>query len=148
MKLNLGSGYRKLEGYLNIDNRYECDPDLLCDVLQGLPIDDSSVFEVRAFDFLEHLPLGKTIPVIEEVYRVLVPGGLFASMTPSTDGRGAFQDPTHLSFWNSNSWIYYTDDLHRNLYGIAAKFQGRVWNQVTDEQQHIIHVCGELYAVK
>ena len=31
-----------------------------------------------------------------------------ATLTPSTDGRGAFQDPTHVSFWNSNSFWYYT----------------------------------------
>ncbi len=29
--------------------------------------------------------------------------GWFLSQTPSTDGRGAFQDPTHVSMWNSNS---------------------------------------------
>ena len=28
---------------------------------------------------------------------------------PSTDGRGAFQDPTHVSFWNENSFTYYTE---------------------------------------
>jgi O-antigen biosynthesis protein len=30
-------------------------------------------------------------------------------MTPSTDGRGAWQDPTHLSGWNENSFWYHTD---------------------------------------
>ena len=28
---------------------------------------------------------------------------------PSTDGRGAWQDPTHVSFWNEHSFWYYTD---------------------------------------
>ena len=32
----------------------------------------------------------------------------FLTLTPSTDGRGAFQDPTHVSFRNSNSFWYYT----------------------------------------
>ena len=27
---------------------------------------------------------------------------------PSTDGQGTFQDPTHVSFWNSNSIWFYT----------------------------------------
>ena len=31
------------------------------------------------------------------------------SEIPSTDGRGAFQDPTHVSYWNENSFLYYTD---------------------------------------
>ena len=35
-------------------------------------------------------------------------GGWFLALTPSTDCRGAFQDPANLSFWNSNSFWYYT----------------------------------------
>ena len=27
---------------------------------------------------------------------------------PSTDGRGAWMDPTHISYWNENSFLYYT----------------------------------------
>ncbi len=123
IRLNLGSGYTKIDGYANIDNRKEVNPDLLCDVLEGLPYDDSSVDEVRAFDFLEHIPLGKQVDVITEIWRVLKPGGLFDSFTPSTDGRGAFQDPTHVSFWNRNSWLYYSDPQYRNLYGIKADFE-------------------------
>ena len=28
---------------------------------------------------------------------------------PPTDGRGAWQDPTHVSFWNEHSFWYYTN---------------------------------------
>ena len=78
---------------------------------------------VRAYDFLEHIPIGKVVPVMNEIYRVLKPGGIFESSTPSTDGRGAFQDPTHTSFWNRNSWFYYSIKEYRNLYGIKADFE-------------------------
>ena len=122
--LNLGCGYRHLEGFINIDNRPEVKPDLVCDVAAfGLPYDDNSVDMVRADDFLEHIPIGHVIPVIEDIYRVLKPGGVFESSTPSTDGRGAFQDPTHVSFWNANSWLYYSEPAYRNLYGIKADFE-------------------------
>ncbi len=43
-----------------------------------------------------------------EAHRCLTPGSWFLTLTPSTDARGAFQDPTHVSFWNSNSFWYYT----------------------------------------
>ena len=29
-------------------------------------------------------------------------------LTPGTDGRGAFQNPTYVCFWSSNSFWYYT----------------------------------------
>ena len=30
------------------------------------------------------------------------------ALCPITHGRGAFMDPTHVSYWNENSWWYYT----------------------------------------
>lgn len=143
-RLNLGCGYRKKKGFINIDNRPVVHPDLCCDVTEGLPFDDNSVDEVTAQDFLEHIPIGKTVALIEEIYRVLKPGGTFLSLTPSTDGRGAFQDPTHVSFWNKNSWLYYMDDAYRDLYGTKAKFEGIVQDVNTDPTNNVIHTYTNL----
>jgi predicted SAM-dependent methyltransferase len=146
-KINLGCGYRKMPGYINIDNRPETNPDLCCDILDGLPFEDESVDEVRAHDILEHIPIGKTVGVIEDIYRVLKKGGKFESFTPSTDGRGAFQDPTHVSFWNRNTWMYYMFDHARELYGIRAKFAGSVQDIYTDEANQVIHTFANLTKV-
>lgn len=148
IKLNLGSGYRPLPGFENIDKRKEVNPDMVHDIATGLPYDDNSVEEVRAYDILEHIPIGKTVALIEEIYRVLKPGGKFEHFTPSTDGRGAFQDPDHKSFWNINSWLYFMDDQHRELYGIKAKFEGTNKDEMTSSKMRIIHTHGILYAVK
>ena len=133
-----------MPGYINIDNRPETEPDKCLDILEGLPYADNSVDEVRAHDILEHIPIGKTVAVIEDIYRVLRPGGTFESLTPSTDGRGAFQDPTHCSFWNKNSWLYYTHDAYISLYGTKAKFAGTVEDHVTDEENKVIHTLARL----
>jgi len=148
VKLNLGNGRRRIVGYYNIDIRAEMNPDIVCDVTCGLPFKDNSVDEILANDFLEHIPLGKTVYVIEEIWRVLKPDGIFRHQTPSTDGRGAFMDPHHISFWNINSWWYYCDDAHRNLYGIKAKFKGTLKDILTDKEHNIIHTIGDLRAVK
>lgn len=127
MKLNLGCGDKKLIGYVNVDINPDVNPDVLFDIANdGLSwVDDESVDEVRAYDFLEHIPLGRTIFVIEEIYRVLKVGGKFEHHTPSTDGRGAFQDPTHLSFWNINSWYYFCPDTvgGRKICNTFARFK-------------------------
>ena len=166
LKLNLGCGYRKTEGYIDIDNRKEVEPDLICDVIPhmtniqtsglpkqvkkgGLPYPDNTVDVIRAYDFLEHVPIGSVIPVMEEIYRVLKPNGIFESFTPSTDGRGAFQDPTHVSFWNRNSWSYYSDPECRKLYGIKANFEyATIKDIVTDQENKIIHTHVIARAVK
>lgn len=145
LRLNLGSGYRPLRGYVNIDNRAECRPDVVCDVAEGLPYAAGTVDEIVANDFLEHIPIGKTVGVVEEIHRVLKKGGIFRSLTPSTDGRGAFQDPTHVSFWNRNSWLYYTDKLHRDLYGIKADFEvQKIEDVVLGDDPRIIHTFAVL----
>jgi predicted SAM-dependent methyltransferase len=143
-RINLGSGYRKKNGFINLDNRPETSPDILCDLTEGLPFKDNSVDEVWAQDLLEHIPIGKVVPLIEAIYRVLKVGGRFISLTPSTDGRGAFQDPTHCSFWNYNSWLYYMDDAYRHLYGIKAKFSGTVTDMDTDRNTKVIHTFANL----
>lgn len=145
MQINLGCGFNKIEGCVNIDNRPSVEPDLCCDC-RALPYEDSSVDVVFALDYLEHIPIGETIAQINEIWRVLKHNGVLVHRTPSTDGRGAFQDPTHVSFWNLNSWLYYTHDEYRKLYGIVAKFEGfnsNVW--VNDK---VCYVEGEMRAIK
>jgi predicted SAM-dependent methyltransferase len=75
VKLNLGCGYRHIEGFINIDYRKECNPDILHDLTEHFNFNDNSVDEIRAMDILEHIPIGKVAPLIEEIYRVLKPGG-------------------------------------------------------------------------
>ena len=77
---------------------------------------------VRAADFLEHIP--DTVRLMNEIHRVLVPSGMLFSFTPSTDGRGAFQDPTHVTFFNENSFFYYTEaDFAKYVPEITCRFQ-------------------------
>lgn len=150
VKLNLGCGYKKIKGFVNIDIRPEVNPDMLCDLSEGIPFESDSVETVVAFDFLEHIEMGKTVEMMTEIWRVLRDKGVFELFVPSTDGRGSFQDPSHRSFWNINSFKYYMeDDPHRILNGIKAKFGilslKDSWTSVDDK---IIHTRGRLYAIK
>jgi len=106
------------------------------------PLEGESVGVIRAFDAIEHLK--DPIHTLNEAYRVLAPGGFFLIQVPSTTGpmirapamdggefhwvasagRGAHQDPTHVSFWNENSFWYYTKQSHaRYIPRSQAKFQ-------------------------
>lgn len=123
------------------------------DVTQGLPWADNSVGAIRAHDFLEHVPIGQIVPLMNEIHRVLVPGGWLLSHTPSTDGRGAFQDPTHVSFWNENSFWYYTQAKQaKYVPQITARFQAArlfTWCPSDWHEQHrIAYVVADLCAMK
>lgn len=120
--LDMGAAHRKTPGYLAVDRREVEGVDIVCDCNGPLPFDDNSVGIIRAVDFMEHIK--DSVHLMNEFHRVLVHGGMLLSMTPSTDGRGAFQDPTHVSFWNENSFWYYTKDHMRNFVPeITARFQ-------------------------
>ena len=145
LNLNLGCGIAHVKGYINIDNRAEVKPDLICDIIEGLPYEDNSVDIVRAHDFLEHIPIGKTIGVIDEIWRVLKPGGRFKSLTPDAEyGQGAYQDPTHLSFWVENSWIYYSEPKAQASCGTKANFKiNNIERLLTGNRVYHLHVVAE-----
>jgi SAM-dependent methyltransferase len=107
LKLNLGCSDSHMRGWRNVDL---CEPaDEIADLSQEWPWRDSSVEAIVAWDFIEHLP--DKIFTMNEAHRVLVPGGRFDIWVPTTDGRGAFQDPGHVSFWTPNDLFYYCDNV-------------------------------------
>ncbi len=122
------------------------------EVLTRLP--ESSVGCVRAFDFIEHLPREKMVEFMNEAHRVLAAGGFLLSGTPSTDGRGAFQDPTHTNFINQNSFLYYVDrEYAKYLNGaVTCRFQAvRLWTECPSDwhkQNNVPYVYADLLALK
>ena len=78
MKLNLGCGFDKRDGWLNVDNFAECAPDQLLDIEQtpwDLPTNGFD--HVLAKHVLEHVgaQFDGFAAVMRELYRVLTPGG-------------------------------------------------------------------------
>ena len=125
MRLNLGCCDAPLQGYVNVD-LVPAPGVLAADLRQPWPWPDSSVDQVRAWDVIEHLP--DKIFTMNELWRVLRPGGVADIAVPTTDGTGAWQDPTHVSFWNRRSFLYYeAQNPYRERfaasYGITAKFR-------------------------
>ena len=108
----------------------------------SVPFPDCHFARVYAYDFLEHLPMrayaidqngrGRTINtminVFNEVWRVLVPGGVFETFTPHVPHwQEVFRDPTHVSVWTEQTWEYLVASgsmvpLTRE-YGLTANFR-------------------------
>ena len=134
------NGLRKIElgGRINAKKGYETvdlyDANINCDLNDPWPFEDSTVGLVRAVDVLEHLK--SPIHVMKELYRVLAPAGWAFIQVPSTDGRGAFQDPNHVSFWNENSFHYYTKARMAEYINTPVRFQAsRLYTTEKDANQ-------------
>tara|TARA_B100000029_G_scaffold374519_1_gene368816 strand:- start:1269 stop:1931 length:663 start_codon:yes stop_codon:yes gene_type:complete len=83
---------------------------------QSIPFDSNSLDFCTAFDFIEHMPRiieleGKThfcfIELMNEIYRVLKPGGILLHATPAYPAKEAFQDPTHVNIITEDTFPYY-----------------------------------------
>jgi len=107
MKLNLGCGQNKLQGYVNTDREPAVKPDVLMDLEKfPWPFEDDSVDEVVAFHVLEHV--GATsemfVRIMQELYRVCRAGAEVRIAVPHP--RGGMLDitaslPPHmLQSWN------------------------------------------------
>jgi glycosyltransferase involved in cell wall biosynthesis len=84
--------------------------------------EDSSVGAIRAIEVLAYV--NDRAAFFNECHRVLAHGGIVFSQTPSTDGRGAFQDPSYTAWWNENSFWYLTQsDLRTSLPTLTGRFQ-------------------------
>jgi glycosyltransferase involved in cell wall biosynthesis len=148
LKVDLCGGHNPAKGYTSIDIERS---DVKHDLNQApWPFAENSVGIVRASDALEHLK--DKIQTMKEIHRILAPGGMLLSNTPSTDGRGAFQDPTHVSFWNSNSFWYYTQSKIAAYVNTPVRFQStyvKNWYPSKWHEDHkIIYVLAHLTALK
>ena len=125
MKLNLGCSTPPWPAgeWVNVDIRMPCD--VKADLRGPWPWEAGSIEAIRAHDIIEHLP--DKIHTMNEAHRVLIPGGLLDIKVPTTDGPGAWQDPQHMSYWNRNSFDYFTRGIPEYerfhvAYGITACF--------------------------
>lgn len=144
VSLDLGSGPNPRNPFnchkvLGIDIRAS-ESVLYCDLSRNpIPLSSQSVSAVSAYDFLEHVPRAQTIytsedgdqsrlPFIEllnEIYRVLKPGGLFFSRTPCYPWPMAFSDPTHVNIMTEETLLHYFCEPKKwgAIYGFTGSFE-------------------------
>jgi len=106
VKLNLGCGFNKIDGYVNIDSDPEVIPDLLRNIERGLPFSDSVVDEIFTSHTLEHINPDLIHFVISECWRVLKNGGLLKVIVPI--GKGLTNSPEHKCMFDHKSYIFFT----------------------------------------
>jgi len=102
--------------------------------LEPIPYGDRTFDSVSAFDFLEHVPrmlptpdgASTRLPFVElmnEVWRVLKPGGRLYAVTPCYPSPAAFQDPTHVNIITKATHLYFTGaQPMARIYGFHGQF--------------------------
>ncbi len=104
-----------------------------CDLATApIPCEAETFDFLTAFDFIEHIPRvailnGSTtfpfINLMNEIHRVLKPGGLFFAQTPAYPCKEAFQDPTHVNIITEDTFpIYFCGECWGKIYGFSGSF--------------------------
>lgn len=161
-KLDVGAGAKRDDGYETMDISPVFMPDFQHDLtVFPWPFEDATFVEVRCWHVLEHLPRSyfvfhaaeqpqmhgsapermeprnALIDVMNEMHRILAPGGVADIEVPVFPYWTAIADPTHLSFFVPQTFAYFCTGEsyskafrgaraledhadHRQLYGIKT----------------------------
>ena len=95
LRLDLGCGTRKKEGFLGVDIREFPGVDVVADLTQPWPWRNGTVAEVFCSHFVEHLDARERIHFANELHRILMPGGSATLVTPHWASTRAYGDLTH-----------------------------------------------------
>ncbi len=103
--LDVGCGDRKLSGATGVDILALPSVDVVHDLsVFPWPFADNSFDLILANHFMEHAT--DVVKTLEEICRILAPGGHVVIQVPYFRSTDAFTDPTHRHFFTSQSFDY------------------------------------------
>jgi len=134
-RLNLGCGQEYLKGYKNIDISRNVKADEYYDIREGIREADNSIDEVFAGCFIEQIDSNdKFIYVLNEIWRVLKPNGIFEGYVPSTDPSVLFLDPMDRRFFQLESFRY-LEKGHRLYERFGKNYGFKPWKVIKLEKR-------------
>lgn len=113
IRLDIGCGENKNPGFVGIDILPLKGVDIVWDMEEfPWPLPDECVLTATASHVLEHINPAKGIflKFMDEVWRIMKPGGQFAFVVPHASSHGYQQDPTHVNMINETTMHYFDPD--------------------------------------
>lgn len=135
MKLDIGCGKNKKEGFIGMDQYPMDGVDIVCDIRktpwkyikdgQEVEIEADSIEEVHCSHFLEHLTQLERMKFFNELYRVMKAGAKATIITPHWASTRAYGDMTHQWPPVAEMFYYY---LSKNWRDTQAPHVDKKWN--------------------
>jgi SAM-dependent methyltransferase len=114
LRLDFGCGPNPREGFIGVDRIKFPKVDIVMNIGEDKwPWKNDSVDEAHASHFIEHLDAQERIHFVNELFRVLKPGGKFTMITPHWCSNRAYGDLTHKWPPVSEMWSFYLSEEWR-----------------------------------
>ena len=115
LKIDLGCGSKKQEGFIGLDRIKFDGVDIVMNLgVEPLPFENDTVDEVYASHFIEHLTVVERIQLFNELYRVMKVGAKITMIVPHWGSSRAYGDPTHKWPPIGEMWFYYLGQKWRD----------------------------------
>lgn len=130
MKLDLGCGPFVKDGYVGIDCRALPCVEIVHDLETfPYPIADGACETIRAHHILEHIKPWFTIDVMNELWRIMAPGGRLDVSVPYAGSSNYWQDPTHCNGFIELTWWYFDPGVKDS--GLYSIYEPKPWKIVS-----------------
>lgn len=121
MKLNLGCGGKRIEGFVGVDKYPTPAVDVLADLTGRLPFEDSSIDEILLDNVIEHM---LDIPALmREMHRVCRDGATVRILTPHFTSLSSWRDPTHVHHLSYFSLDHFTREQVAHYTSAGHRFE-------------------------
>lgn len=137
IRLHLGCGDWWRDGALNMDHAVLGGTDMIWDLREKLPFQDSVVELIESYEFIEHFTRDEIDKMLNDWYRVLIEGGQIIAVVPDIDElmkQGLIQQIYGIE--QDHKWGYTFDTL-REL------FEKHNFRDIKVEKKEFPHRTGE-----
>lgn len=130
LQLDIGCGQNKQPNFIGLDIRPLPGVDIVHDVEQyPWPLPDDCITQAICSHLVEHISPQKFgfINFMDEIWRVMKPGGRLAIICPHGNSQGFLQDPTHCNPCNETTWAYFDPQESRTNGMLYSIYKPKPW---------------------
>lgn len=121
MKLNLGCGGKRVQGYVGVDKYLTPAVDVRADLAETLPFESNSADEILLDNVIEHV---MDIPALmREMHRVCRDGAIVRILTPHFTSLSSWRDPTHVHHLSYFSLDHFTREQVAHYTSAGHRFE-------------------------
>lgn len=134
-KLDIGCGGSKEKDWIGIDILKFPGVDIIHDVeTYPWPLPDNCIQIAKAVHMVEHINPAKFgfINFMNEIWRIMKPGGHLMIVTPYAGSAGYWWDPTHVNPCTEVTWEYFDPCGPRTNGGFYKFYEPKPWKIVPD----------------